>query len=537
MSIVLQNAELTINQRIEAANAVINDFTTSNVYLTIGGESPYPANDSLVTVPNQSTDYINSVYRNMIALKKVTAADMAFVVPRVDWQTGVVWDIWDNQEDLYSYLNLSQLTGTVNVANSRTVTGNGTHFLSQVTPGTLFFLPGDGENVASQTLQVTDVFSNTSLNVNTAFSGNFINNTAFSVQDTYPSYAENFYVRNTYDQVFICLNNNNGAISNTMPMLTIGGDLPEDAFIVTVDGYYWKYLYTIPQGQKQLFFSPDWMPVYKDPTTVQSAVGGRIDVILIQNGGTGYNQNVASNTASILTVVGDGTGANFTAQVSNTGTITGINVLHGGQNYTVANVVVAAGTTGAGANLRAIIGPQGGHGFDPVHELGATTLMISVQLSGTEDGTIPTGADVGTSQFEYRQIGLLQNPIVTSGNTASNVNYSAVSTITVQALPAGQFFNIDETVYQGVSLAQATFTAVVVFWDNINNVIWVNNITGSFTPQAPIVGTIETTPVTAFIFASPRIVLFTGKYLYIDNVLPIVRGVNQEEQIRLVLEF
>lgn len=535
--VVVENSFLTINQRIDTANNIINNWASSNVFMLIGVQLPYSTNDTLVPIPNGSQDYVNYIYRNAIAMKKITAADMALMIPRIDWQTGIVYDFWDDTIDMYSTTAFTQLPGTINVANSRMVTGNGSFFVSNISPGQLIYAGGDGENVAPQILQVTDIFSNTSMNTNTAFVGNFVSNTYFLVSNTAPFYAKKFYVRNTYDQVFICLNNNNGVQSNSMPQLSIGGDLPQDPFIKTVDGYLWKYLYTIPSGNKQQFFSSDWMPVYSDVASVQSSVGGRLDVILIDTAGEGYNQNAASNSATILQVTGDGTGANLTAIVNSSGSIIGINVLNGGRNYTYANVIANTETTGFGATFRPIIGPQGGHGFDPVHELGATTLMVSVDLSGTEDNTIPTGVTAGTGQFEFHQVAILENPVLAaSGNNATNTNYSLITTVSVQALPAGKFFSIDEMVYQG-SITNPTFQGTVVFWDDINDLIWLNNIQGEFAPQTPIVGTLQTAPVTAFILAPSKVAQYTGKILYVNNVLPIVRGSNQTEQIRILIEY
>jgi len=536
---VTQNALMTTKHRIELANNLIQDWSTSNTYVGIGGQLPYlDAEDDLIPVPNNSIDFVNGLYKNLVALKKITAADLTFVIPRVDWKSGIVYDAFDNQIDMYSNIKLQSTVGTVNVSNSSVLVGTNTTFFSQFSQGTFVYLPGDGEVVAPQVRQVVSVSSNTSMNVNTAFSGNIISNTAYIYTDTSPRYAKNFYVRNVYDQVFICLFNNGGITSTVMPQISLGGDLPEDAVIVTSDGYQWKYLYTIPSGEKQLFFSPDWMPVFKEAAVVESAVDGRIDVVLINSGGSGYNGNIPSNSATILTVTGDGSGANLTATVDANGSITGINILNGGQGYKSANVLVTTGTTGNGANLRVVIGPPGGHGFNPIEELGASSVMLSVELVETEGGTIPTGASVGTGTFNYRQISIIKDPLLSiGGRQASNVNYSTVSTITVQPLPAGQFFSIDETVYQGVSLNQATFSGTVVFWDDVNNILWLNNVSGEFIPQSPIVGTLQTVPVTAFIDTPPTIQLYSGLLLHVNNVLPVVRGADQTEQIRVIFNF
>lgn len=529
------------------ANIFYDAVISQNVYVGIGQENPYQDADSLVPVPNMSTDYVNGIWRAMISLKKIEGSDLAFVVPRVDWQSGVTYQMWDNEVDLYSTILLTPLDGQINVNNSRTITGINTSFLLETTQGALLYIPGDGLNVAPQTLQITDIFSNTSLNVNTAVSGNIILNTVSLVTNTAPFYAYPFYVRNSYDQVFVCLENASSTQSTSMPVLSLGGDLPTDPYIIMPDGYQWKYLYTIPSGNKQLFLSDDWMPVYSDPTTsayAQQNYDQSIDVVIVEAAGTGYNQNVASNTAQIITIEGDGLNADVVASVNAAGGITGVTVLNGGTGYTQANVILNGGVTGQGAVLRAIIGPQGGHGFDPVSELGVSTLQLTMPIGTGEDNSfIPTQAEVGGGLFEYRQISLIANPLlanVASGqpDAAGNLNYSTVSTISVQPLPGDQFFQIDETVWQSAStMAEATFLASVVYWDADNSEVWVNNMVGEFTPAAPIVGTFQTTPVTAFSMTDPEIALFSGKVLYVNNIEPIIRSPDQIEYIRVLLRF
>lgn len=537
ISSLTKKSIVTSQQRVLSANSVLREWAESNTYIGIGRESNWPSNDAKVDIPNNSVDYLNGVWRNLVALKKITAADMALVVPRIDWQAGSTYFSYDSDYDIFAHTLEIRSTGTVTTNSSRTITGTATEFLLDYTPGDIIELPGDGILLSPQIRQVVDIFSNTSMNVNTAFSGLFVQNAHYRLVDTSPNYARSFYVRNTYDQVFKCLFNNNNAISTSMPIITIGGQLPENPYIETDDGYRWKYLYTIPSGQKRKFFTEDWMPVFSDPTVVASAVDGAIDIIQVLSGGQGYNQNVASNTAAILTVTGDGTGANLTAKVHANGQIFGVNVLDGGSDYTYANVVVATTGTASGADLKAIIGPPGGHGFTPREELGAKTLMLSLELDGDESGTIPTEATVGDDDFDYRQVTVIQNPRLSAGGVASNTNYSTVTTINTQGLPAGQFFRMDELVYQGDSLDEASFIATVVFWDSISNILHLNNVIGEFTALAPIRGTQMTTPVTAFQMVESVVEPYTGKILYIHNVLPIVRSTDQIEQIKLILTF
>ncbi len=82
---------------------------------------------------------------------------------------------------------------------------------------------------------------------------------------------------------------------------------------------------------------------------------------------------------------------NATANTSN-GSIIDIIVTNPGANYTYANVTVSS-ALGSGVVAYANTSPVGGHGFDPISELGCSHVMYSVEFNGSEDGEIPTDID------------------------------------------------------------------------------------------------------------------------------------------------
>jgi hypothetical protein len=314
--------------------------------------------------------------------------------------------------------------------------------------------------------------------------------------------------------------------------------LPENPFILTADGYKWKYLYTIPYGLKQRFFTNNWMPVVSDNSVVVGSVDGRIDVLNITNGGTGYfldNGELGnSNSLSIITITGDGTGAEITAKVES-GVITDVNILDGGSGYTYANVVVSDPDqldAGIPAEIVSIISPPGGHGSNPLKELGCFSVMTSLTLAGTEGGKIPVGSDV--YPFDFRQISLLRDPLLANGAYANASVYRTTTKLTMTST-GGSNYLPDEVVYSGTSLEEATVTAVVVAWDSTVNELFVNNVRGTLTSQVTLVGSTATAAILGI--EDPEIDLFTGDTLYIENRAKIVRDTDQTEQIRLVLSF
>ncbi len=537
-------SKLTIFQRVRMAADMLADLTTENsenVFLAIGKNTPWTANDTLIENPIESIDYENQFRRNLIAIKKLTLSNASLVVRRKDWIANTAYDQFMQNVAMFSTTSTSNANGTVTLSNTANVVGVNTTFLLDFSNNNSLVLPGDNIILLPQIREVVNVISNTVITVNLAFSGSFTSNTPQKIVNYAPSYAKNFYVRNIYDQVFVCIDNNKGIISTDMPKISIGGQLPSDPYIVTSDNYKWKYLYTISGGMKQNFFTNDWMPVSQDDSVGIAAVDGRIDLIRVLNGGTGYNNGAATLSASILNITGDGTGANVTAQVDANGTIYGINILNGGSGYTKANVTANSGSTGVNASLYAVIGPQGGWGANNARELGATSAMFSVTLSGTEGGTIPTVDSLGNF-FNYRQVALIEKPVYAANNIAANgTNYELASICSVSANTP---FAMNDLVYQSPTglYANATFTASVVWFDTSTNQLHLNNLDGTFSSLSSIYGakSANVAPygaTTSFTLTAPIIQITSGELLYMESRAPVGRSPSQTENIKLIIQF
>lgn len=539
----------TVKNHVKMALNMMKDLTGSagdNVYLGIGHSYPWTANDLLIDQPVETTDYLNQVHRDLAALKKLSISNASLVVRREDWTANTIYDPFTENDQMYSMIQVVTGVGTINVANSTAIVGKNTAFLTGVLVGDLLTLPGDGITLLPQTREIISIANDTILTVNSAYTGNFISNSYTTEVSTAPHYVKKFYVRNTYDQVFVCLDNFYGSASSQMPTIGLGGQLPNNPYILTTDGYKWKYLYTMSGGQKQLFLTTDWMPVTTDSVVTGAAVDGRIDIVVIVAPGQGYNGNVASFNAPIIVVTGDGTGANLTAQVDANGSISGINILSGGTGYTSANITANTGATGANANLVAILGPRGGWGSNSAFELGASTLMISTTLTDTESGTIPV-VDILGEYFAYRQLSLIVNPtLIIGGAVASNTNYDLTTAIQISSTPG---FRMNDWAYQSpVSglLQDATFRGRVVWYDSSTSELHLNNVVGNFVGQTPIYGATSTNDLqnnapyvtaTAFSLVEPAVKPQSGVDLYIENVPAITRFPLQAEEIRLILSF
>ena len=515
---------------------LINSLPTSaNTYIGIGrpirwGDAFDPESTDEIEDVVWTTNYANQIWRDLVAVKKIESADLYEVVPRRDWVSGTQYDPYADGVALFSHLEQLSL-GTVDasanivVANTATFTGN--------------LSTGNVIQIYNETKEVVAFINTTAIVVNSDFAIEHTGNDMIRLSNTFPQFANNFYVRNTKDQVFKCLYNAN-TTSTTEPTIDIDGQLPENPYILTADGYKWKYLYTIPYGLKQRFFTKNWMPVISDAAVVAGAEDGRIDIINIVDGGSGYfldnGESGNSNSLSILTVTGDGIGCNVTAKVVS-GVITDLNILDGGSGYTTAEIVVNDPdqlSNGNTAVFEVAISPSGGHGADPIRELGCFALMSSVDLTGTESDTIPVGDAV--DPFDFRQIVVIRDPLLANGVYANASVYRVTTKISLTDPGITDYTN-DETVYIGTGLADATFTATVVHWEPNTNELYVNNLSGNTTVGSTLTGNTSAAGATVLAVEEGSLDLFSGDILYIENRSKIIRDVDQTEQIRLVLSF
>lgn len=334
------------------------------------------------------------------------------------------------------------------------------------------------------------------------------------------------YVMTDDFNVYKCLFNNRNANSTVKPTTTN----PNTSY-TTSDGYIWKYMYTLSDVDRVRFLTPDWIPVRTLASNdgslqwrvQQSAVAGAIDVIKVVSGGNNYTSNNLT-----ITITGDGSSATARANivpVSNT--VQFVTVTSRGSGYTYANATVS-GSTGTGAVFDVVIGPRGGHGSDAVSELGAKAIMINARIRADEGGKIPIVND-------FRQVALLVDPLsFSAGNNYSGTAFNQTQRLTVTG--SGANFAQDEIVFQGISLATATYTGDVVEFDSANGVVKVAN-TGGVPTAGQLIG--ATTAAARYVttVTEPDLRKNSGKIIYIDNITPVARNASQTEDIKLVLSF
>ena len=345
----------------------------------------------------------------------------------------------------------------------------------------------------------------------------------------------NFFVVTDEYNVYKCLDNRNA--SNTVIASTTKPTGTSTSAITTADGYVWKYMYTISPADVIKFVSTDFIPVktlasdpgstdaYYNQWLVQNgATDGSIESILVTAGGTSYATNPT------VQITGDGTGATATATIDvGSGQVKAINITNPGSGYTYATVTISGGS-GSSATALAMITPKGGHGSNPVSELGGYYVIMNVRLEYADgSGDFPVDND-------YRRITLITDPYNYGTTTpATATTLKATKELTLSGVSGT--FQQDETITGGTSGAVGRI--VSVSGTTIRYIqLATDNPTGHvFQSSENITGGTSSATATVSALAAPEVQPFSGSVIYVENRRPINRASDQIEDIKIIVEM
>lgn len=227
-----------------------------------------------------------------------------------------------------------------------------------------------------------------------------------------------------------------------------------------------------------------------------------------------------------LEVTGDGSGAEGVPVFDSSNTyVVSINMLERGSGYTsaVAELVTPVYlNTSAGdveAELRPIISPPGGHGSDPMLELRSRAICISGTITSTSTD-IPSGGD-------YSKIALVYNPEFSSNTAPTDFDNRLV----IEVADAS-------SISEGDAVSQSNGVSGYVH-EVANNTVYVVNYVGAytaeFTDSLPLtVGALDIniSSITESVYTQK-----SGDVLYVTDFTPITRSADEEEVVKLLVDF
>ena len=541
-------AIITDQYRILNAETFVDSFvgigTTgkNNYYTFLGHPDPTNLTDQIgygdaswgVEPPNpiDNFDQENRYYDSMLFLKQITSSDVRRVIPRINWQSGTIYEMYRN--------NYSATNRTSQTSNSS--------------------LYGSNYYIVTSEFKVY-------LCINNGSSPTTPNGTTSKVEPTHTSTTvpEQDTTGNTDDYQWKYL-------------YTIA---PADIVKFVTSSY-------IPLPEK-------WGDV-TNATIKDASVEGKLESIIIKRAGTAEVAGGTSGEKTItVPIIGDGSDGKAIVTV-NEGVVTRVKLADtNSKNYTYATVRFDSGspldgqtlTVGSGADepqFEVVIPPKGGHGADIYRELGGFRVMVYSKF----DNNINDKADYIVGN-DFSRVGIVKDPLEFGGTSVLNKRTATSLGALKLKVPSGSSTVLSNVVYpKNTKITQysndstigiGTAIGYVASWDSntgvlryyqpvgfstqsvygyeLRNFVGVATaITGAthiidgqtvdnlevdttFSAESITIGQRSESLGHAFVngVANPEIKKFSGEIIYIDNRAPVTRTASQKEEVKIVIEF
>ena len=382
------------------------------------------ADETQPPFPTDELLYERDTRNNIITLKQIQPTDVAFVVPRIDWTTGTVYDTYDDQYSTKligvdisaggtNYLNIPTVTiDPPDLPDGVQATGTATIYNNQVVDVTLTNKGSGYTNPPN--ISFVDPLSGGAGAVAVGVIGK-AESGVFRIEDA------KYYIMTDEYNVYKCLDNNNGAKSTSKPIGT--QVLP----ISLSDGYVWKYMFNVPIALRTKFLNDTYFPVVT-ALSQQFYSNGGIESVKIDNRGINY-------TAASLVVDGDGYLKNDPLY------LTAIHSpISGGSNYVDGDTfsialpysTVAVWTSGLSLSLGNNI--QYSNRAYTVTQAGTAGSTPPTHRSGTVANGTAALTYLGESPKTYPTFAYT---VLSATSVSGGTNYTAAPTVTFSAPPSG----------------------------------------------------------------------------------------------------
>ena len=512
--------------RNELARSFYRDIVNENdfFYLFVGKTTEWPI-EGTPEDPQDTEVYNGQTHRNMMFVKRIQSTDVVLMARRIDWVAGTVYDHYDDTEDLTTK-DFYVLTEDMRVYKCLNNNNNSPSYNKP-----------NSTDTSNPFVQPDGYVWKYMFNVEASDQLKFLTTDYIPVRKMagvgVPLYDVNGFV----DDITVT-NGGSNYDSLNPPLVLIQGDGVGATAEVVIDtltdqitdinltnqgyGYTFARVEIVDNGTgtgATAVASLGHVPVSLIQESIEAAaVPGTVDRINLTSVGDNYTQGDV-----LVTISGDGTGAEAIAFVDDLGKISRVDVTNPGTGYTFADVTFTNILgIGFGAAATATVSPYYGHGANPPKELFATTVGITVNLTNDT-------ADYFVNN-DYRQLGIVKNPL--DMNFANFGDDTGTTCYVVEVTDTTQYSNDDVILSNGggkfiVAQIKSDLNQVYLL-----PIIPIINSSSTLTNNTKSV-----TGLTINSLTEPDVVNTTGEILYIENRLPINRQIDQIEKIKTLINF
>lgn len=459
------------------ADGIYNEIITraTRYYHFFGKTLTWP-DDLTPPLVIDSRAYEREVRNEIIAMKEITPPDVSYVLPRINWTSGTVYDTYDDQySSEIQGINLLDggsaygsapsivigtpvTTATNVVLNSQyyyngylyTVTQSGLTGNSNSVLSNIFgveYTHGDAKltcvgvqatavcSIGTSAPHNQKVISITLTNRGSGYISaptvTFSSGTASAVAvmklgtNNVQKLEDSIYYVFSSNNIYVCISNNNNSVSTVAPSGASSG------YITTSDGYVWKFMCVVQSNSK--FLTPTWVPIVTSSKNLYSATGSLVD-IRIESAGTGYfsatnvlplNTAIALNNqyyynGYVYKVTTTGTSA---ASYSGIGTVIGTTYTFGSASISCLGLLTTISITGdgSGAAISPLITNGKLTGLQ-ITDAGSGYTYCNITVIGSGYGAVVSSSIYGKLQSES-----LQSQIETSTISGNICSISVIS--------------------------------------------------------------------------------------------------------------
>lgn len=480
----------------------------SSYYFFVGGVDLGNVGESTEADPSYAYELASR--NEIISMKKISASDASFVIPRIDWTEGTVYDYYaDYTSSFPAYsgaTSLDQALFYVLTDDFRVYKclWNGLNAPSTIKPTSTLsapFVTADGYRwkfMYSLPLSSRSRFLNTTfMPVQTALTQQFYS--AGQITDTTIMNQGSGY---TTANITVTGDGNGARLT---PVIN-NGQIVQIVVDDSGDGYTYANISVTGDGAGASVVANLSVG---DLDTSQAdvellSVDGSIEAYQVINPGSGYSE-------VSVTIEGDGTGATASAIISN-GKIIAIISNNSGSGYTYANITISG--DGTGAQAVPIISPFGGHGKNAVSELFASRISFFSNLLNDKNQGMKVRANL-------RQIGVIRNPKeygIDKFFTEQNASSCMLFTYTgAQPVVTDMFTELNT----GSRFRVVNVNSTQLLVQNLDNY----NLQGNSVLLNSSGGQIAVSTV-----VNPTVNKFSGDLIFIDNF-----GINQSDSSQIII--
>lgn len=392
------------------------------------------------------TESFNDVYRRMIAAKKVTSLDAALMIPKNAWSSGATFDMYTSDKDLSSNTRFYTTNANNNVYKCIYNGATGSNALTSTV---------EPSGTSNSVIKTSDGYKWKYMFTVPESLDRFVTASEIPVKtlgvdeedplrysdDRAPQYSVQYNaVKGSLSVIEVLHTGNSYGAVRTSENMVSAANTGTTAYAIlnaganTTDNYYNDYLLRIVSGagvgQKK---------------RITDYEGSAKKAIFADNWTSVPDGSSKYEIIPEVQINGDGTSADAIAVMAGV-TLSTIDIVDVGSNYSYVTATIRTPNSG-GATLDPHLSPREGHGADPEMELLATKLQILVRLDA-DDSRITGDNRNGVFPVvnDYRQYGLIRNPIAATGDRKGEVvgiNSSSLTDIIIDAATGSVFGSFD----------------------------------------------------------------------------------------------